>query len=371
VMKCMLAGALVGMAVALLLPWKYEATSRILPPQPIASVMPNQLGPLSALAGKDLGIRNPTDLFVAILQSRTVADDLINYFSLKQVYKKTTEKTRKRLAEVTSLKAGKDGIITISVQDHDAGRAAALANSYVEELRKLVQSLAVSEARHRRIFFEQEVQKVRDDLAKAETALKQTQEKTGMIQPDSQAMAVIQGYMALRTKVAAKETQIEAMKAFATSENPDLIRARQELSALRSQALKFERGRSVGANGGITLENVPRTSLEYLRRLREVRFREALLELLAKQYEIARIDEGKDAAVIQVVDPAIRPEIQVFEWRQRAAFAFAIFIIAFVGGAGAAFIMEGLETAKEDTRFASQARLVKHYLFANPLAKNA
>jgi uncharacterized protein involved in exopolysaccharide biosynthesis len=122
--------------------------------------------------------------------------------------------------------------------------------------------------------------------------------------------------------------------------------------------LKFEQGR-IGSNLGVTLENVPRTSLEYLRRLREVRFREALLELLANQYEIARIDEGGDAAVIQVVDPAIRPEIQVFEWRQRATSTFAIFYGSFCGATGAVFVMEALETAKDDTRFASQMRLVK------------
>src|SRR5205807_2879437 len=141
----------------------------------------------------------------------------------------------KRLEAQTEIQAGKEGVISIAVRDRAPDRAAALANAYVDELRQLTQTLAVTEAGRRRIFFEHEVQNTSEDLSKAELALKQTQETTGMLQLDSQAKAMIEAYMTLRAQVAAKEAEVESMRSFATAENPDLVRAQHELGALRAE----------------------------------------------------------------------------------------------------------------------------------------
>lgn len=311
--------AVVGIAavgsivISLLLPKTYESNAKIMPPQQstsTASAMLAQLGPLGMMAGNQLGIRTPGDLYVTMLRSRTISDKLIDRFNLSQVYGlKKIKDVRLRLQNLTEISTGpKDGVISITVTDRDPQRAADIANAYVDELQKLTQTLAVTEAGQRRLFFEREVQSANEDLAKAEIALKQTQEKTGMIQLDSQSRAMIEAMITLRAQVAAKEVQIQAMRSFATKENPELKVAEDELAALRAQLAHFERGQNVGDSMlDLPLGKIPSAGLEYVRRLRDVKYRELLLEVLTKQYEIARIDEAKDAAVIQTLDNAVPP----------------------------------------------------------------
>src|SRR5579863_3565028 len=191
----------VGVAIFLssvtvfLLPKTYTANTKIMPPQQNQSMgavaaLSQQLGPLAALAGQGLGLRSPSDLYVAMLRSDTVANGLIDRFSLMSVYKeKLRIDTRRLLEDRTEISAGKDGVISISVDDRSPQRAADLANGYVEELEKLTKTLNVTEAGKRRLFFEREVRTENDNLAEAEVALKQTEEKTGLILLDSQSKA--------------------------------------------------------------------------------------------------------------------------------------------------------------------------------------
>src|SRR5207237_1363293 len=190
-----------ALIVSLLLPNRYTATTKILPPQQSQSastMLLNQLagggmGPLTAIAGSSLGIKNPSDIYIAILKSRTIQDALLSRFELMRVYRdKRASDARKDLTGYSDILAEKEGLISISVEDQDPKRAAAMANAYVNELRKVTQRLAISEASQRRLFFEQQVKQAKDDLASAEVALKETQQKTGMIQLDSQAKAVIE-----------------------------------------------------------------------------------------------------------------------------------------------------------------------------------
>lgn len=323
--------AFVTMIVTLLLPKYYRAETKILPPQQsesLAASMLGQLGSLASLAGRDLGLKNPLDMYVAMLRSRTIGDDLIDRFNLMQVYKaKARMDGRSRLEELTTITSGRDGVITVSVEDREPRRAADIANAYVEELEKLTQHLAVTDAGKRRLFFEREVKTASDELAAAEQSLKKTQESTGMIQLDNQSKVMLEAFANLRSQVTAKEVQIESMKSFATPENPALQRAQQELTALRAQLARAERGDADRSPAGVGLEKVPAAGLEYIRRLREVKYREALMELLLKQYEIARLDEAKDAAIIQVMDTAVPPERK--SWPPRALIVSVCTLLAF------------------------------------------
>src|SRR5437764_1230133 len=372
--KSLLLGVLAAIFVAVFLPKKYESTTRIMPPQQsqsIATAMLSQLGPLAALAGKDVGIHSNSDLYIALLKSRTIADDLIKDFSLIQVYgKKTLVDTRKQLEGQTDIQSGKEGVISVAVRDREPQRAASLSNGYVEELRQLTQTLAVTEAGRRRIFFEREMQNTSEDLVKAELALKQTQEKTGMLQLDSQAKAMIEAYMGLRAQVAAKDAEVESMRSFATPENPDLVRAQHELAALRVELGRFERGQSGTSVADVPLAKVPGAGLEYIRRLRELKYREALFELLIKQYEVARIDESKDAAIIQVVDKAVKPEIQLRDWLIRTLIGIVIVVLALLAAVIVTFIREAMARAKEDSQYAAHLQLFKFYLSAKGKAGN-
>jgi len=320
--KRLIAAITIGAAVlagivSLLLPNRYTATTKILPPQQsqsASSMLLNQLagggmGPLAALAGSSLGLKNPSDIYIGILKSRSIQDALIQQFNLMSVYRdKRLSDTRKDLSGYSDIVAEKEGLISISVEDKDPRRAAAVANAYVDDLRQVTQHLAISEASQRRLFFEQQVQQAKEDLSNAELALKETEQKTGMIQLDSQAKAVIEAIGNLRAQVAAKEVQLQAMQSFATEQNPQRILVQQQVAGLREQLRKLEG--QAGGDGDPVLGTgkIPGAGLEYVRKLRDVKYYETIFELLAKQYEAAKIDESREAAVIQVLDQATEPD---------------------------------------------------------------
>jgi tyrosine-protein kinase Etk/Wzc len=354
--KKMILGVTIGAAVvsaiiSLLLPNIYTGTAKVLPPQQsqsTAAMMLGQLGGLAGLAGSSLGIKNPNDLYVGMLKSRTVADNIIARFELQKLYEQDTMvETRNEFADNSSITTGKDGLITIEFEDRDPKRAAAIANAYVEELDKLTQSLAVTEAAQRRLFFERQLVQAKEDLSKAEVALKVTQEETGLIKLDDQGRAIIEAVAALRGQISAKEVELRAMRTFTTESNPDYIRVQQQLAGLRNELTKLERAQISGA-GDILLPTgkVPEAGLEYVRRFRDVKYHETIFELLAKQFEAAKIDEAKEAAIVQVVDEAIAPDRK--SKPRRALIVIAATLLAGFVAAFAAFAAELRDRLEND-----------------------
>ncbi len=302
-----------GGLYCVLWPKQYTASTDILPPQQGSSAgalmaQLGSLGSVASLAGGGLGVlKNPNDLQVALMKSRTVEDAMIDRFHLMDIYhKKRRSDARKKLERRVAIDNGaKDGLITISVTDHDPQRAEQMANGYVEEFKRATSHLAVSEASQRRLFFEEQLAEAKENLANAEEALKKTEQTTGLIELDSQARAVIASVAQLRAQIAAKEVQIEGERSFATAENPDLRMAEQELAGLKSQLEK------TGASSEdllIPRGNLQESGLEYIRRLRDVKYYETIFDLLARQYEVAKVDEARQGAVVQVVDRAVVPD---------------------------------------------------------------
>jgi len=361
------ATAVGSLILALVLPNYYTANAKLLPPQQgqsFASAMLDQLGALGPLlgaaGGKDL-LKNPNDLYVAMLHSRTVADSIIDRFSLMSVYgKRLREDARKKLDSRTEITARKDGVISISVEDRDPRRAAAMANAYTEELEKLTKRLAVTDAGKRRMFFERESKVANDDLAAAEQTLRTVEEKTGFFQLDSQAKVMLEGYAELRAQVSAKEAEVQAMRSFATSENPDLLRAEHELAALRTQVAHYEKGQGGRPVGDIALEKIPTRALEYVRQLREVKYRESLLQLLLKQYEIARIDEAKDANLVQVLDQGLPPEKK--SWPKLTFFVLIPTLLSLLISIFWVYGVEAMDRANQDPQHLARLHLLKFYL---------
>lgn len=308
-----LIAAVLVAGISLAMPNIYTASTKILPPQQSqssASVVLGQLGALGSLAGNSLGIKNPSDIYVGMLGSRTVGDRLIKRFELERVYEtKLHSDTLKVLAGASTFAAGKDGLISIDVDDKDPKRAAALANGYVEELQRLMSELALSDAAQRRVFFEQQLKQAKLNLAESEVELKKVQEKTGLIRPEGQAEVLITAAANLRAQIAAKEVQLGAMRTFATGNNPDYIRLQEELNGLRAQLNKAETGVNSGKGDiGVATSRMPEVGLEYVRKLRDVKYNEAIFEVLAKQFEIAKLDEAKDKGVLQILDKAVEPD---------------------------------------------------------------
>jgi uncharacterized protein involved in exopolysaccharide biosynthesis len=347
--------AVLSVAVSLLIPARYTATVVMLTPQQNSSMgaaLASQLGSMggmAALAGGTLGIKSPNDMFVGMLKSRTVEDAMVQHFDLMQEYhKKYLSDARKKLEKYTTFDgSGKDGMIHVSVEDHDPKRAAELANGYADQLRMLSQHLAITEAAQRRLFFEQELEQAKDNLAKAEEALKQTEQTTGVIQLDSQARALIESAASLRAQITARETQIQGMQTYATGENAQLVKAQSELESLRAELAKLG-GSEDAANGGLLISKgrVPEAGLEYVRKLRDVKYYETIFDILARQFEIAKLDEAKQGAIVQVVDPAIPPDRQSFP--KRSLIVVGATALGFIFGIVAAFLQVSLHRLKSD-----------------------
>jgi uncharacterized protein involved in exopolysaccharide biosynthesis len=365
-----LTSVVLAVVVSLLIPNRYTATAKIMPPQETqsaASMLLNQLtgggaGALASLAGKDLGLKNPNDIYIGMLKSRTVQDALIKKYDLSRVYdKEKSSDVRRELGNATDIQSGQDGLINISVEDEDPSRATNIANSYVSELRELTQRLAVTEASERRLFFEQQLKDAKNALADAEVGLKETQQKTGMIDLDDQAKAIIEAVAAVRGLIAAKEVQLQSMQTFATERNPDYLLLQQELAALRVQQSKLERQES-GGHGDpvVATAKVPAVALEYVRKLREVKYRETVFTLLAQQFEMAKLDETKTGAVIQVLDEAVVPDKKSSP--KRAMIVILVFIGAFALSAGYALLADALVRAQEDRGRSAQIAELRAFL---------
>ena len=308
----------VGLGIALLLKPVFTATAVIMPPQQERSSVGALMGQLGALGGlgsgasaSSLGLKNPADLYVGILKSRTIADSLIDRFHLQEAYhQKLRMEARKVLRRNSQFEAANDGLIYIRVQDQNPEQAAALANAYVDELHMMNSKLAISQAAQRRLFYDQQLAAERNALAASEDDLKQTEEKTGLIQLSGQAEMTIRNIAEARAQIASSEVQLGVAQTYATDQNPEIMRLQQEISALKNQLAKLEDANQRIVPGDVQIPGgrVAAAGIEYMRKLRELRYHESLFELLTKQREAASIDEAKSAPIIQVVDQAEVPE---------------------------------------------------------------
>lgn len=341
----------IALIVSLSMTPVFTSVAKIMPPQQQQSsgmaAMLGQLGGLASAAGGLGGIKNPSDLYVGLLQSRTVADNLITRLKLQEHYEKTSmDDTRKQLLANSTFAAGKkDGFITIAAMDTNPQFAADLANAYVDELAKLTQTLALTEASQRRLFFEKQLKEARDQLANAEIALRTTQEKTGLIQPEAQVQAIISNAAQVKGAIAAKEVQLNGMRTFAAAGNPDLLRTQEELRGLQLQLAKLEKIQaSKEGDFMVPTGKIPEAGVQYVRSVRNVKYYETIFELLAKQFELAKIDEAKESSLIQMLDKAIPAERKT---KPRRAF---IVLAGLAGGAILGILLAFMRMAYRSSR---------------------
>ncbi len=303
---------LIGLVLCFALPTRYTASTSIMPPQQTqsgASMIANQLtgsggfGAPTLAAASGFGLKNPNDLYIGLLKSRPIADAIIGQFDLVKVYgSRDMTAAREKLASFTEISADTGGLITIHVTDRKKQRAAEMANAYTEGLRNLTKNLAVTEASQRRLFYEDQMKQAKESLLAAELAFEQVQQQKGLVQPDEQAKAMIQSLAELRAKVAAKQVDVQSLRMSSTEQNPDVLVAEQQLASLQAEVAHMEQSNNSKGFSDLSLGDVPGAGLEYLRAEHELKYQQALFDLLIKQFDAARLDEAKDAAVIQVVD---------------------------------------------------------------------
>lgn len=359
-----LASALLAAVVAFLLPNIYTATTRLLPPQQgrsLASAAVEQFANMQGLLGME-GLKDPGDLYVAMLQSRSVADGLIQRFELQRRYRRRTlTETREALKDVTKIASGKDSVITIEVDDRDPRVAARLANGYSDELEKLTAKLAITSASRRRLFLERQVATTKQNLEQAQVALRKFQEGTGLFSSDAQTKVIVESVAAARAQVAAKEVQLGAMRSYATENNPDLVRVQSEMAGLRSQLAGLERANILG-DGDVVVptQRVPQLAMEYANKYRDAKFYETLLELLLKQYELAKVDEAQEGAAVQVLDAAVEPERK--SKPHRVIIVMITTALAFLVSIVWVFFTDAAARARANPEYVAKIALLKQYL---------
>ncbi|GCL63498.1 Wzz/FepE/Etk N-terminal domain-containing protein [Pseudaquabacterium pictum] len=301
----------------LTLPKVFTASTTLMPPQQSGSGAGAALASLGSLGGALPGgignARNVGDQYVALLESATVADRIIDQFKLNEVYGQPVRAhARQQLASNTRIALSKSsGLVSVDVSDTDPKRAANLANQYVAELRRLNASLALTEAQRRRMFFEKLLAQSRDRLTDAQRNLQASGFNAGVLRSEPKTTA--ETYSRLQLEVAAAEVQLQALRDSLTDSAPEVQRQQATLAALRRQLTRSERPPEASDTG------------DYIARFRDYKYQETLFDLYARQFEVARADESRESDAVQVIDVASPPEIHSGPRKLRAtAIAMAI-----------------------------------------------
>jgi tyrosine-protein kinase Etk/Wzc len=295
-----LGGGLLALAIAFVIAPTFTARVQFIAPkqqQSAAAAALADLGALGGAAGAIAGVKNPADQYAAMVKSVTIADALIEQFKLAERYdEEFKEDTRKKLAKNTTVLVGiKDGLISVEVDDHDPQIAANMANAYVSELRKLLNRVALTESQQRRQFYERMLQEAKDNMVRAEQALKASRVDSAALK--ASPVASLEAVARLKAQISVQEVRLSAMRGYLAEAAPEFQQALTELGALRSQMAKAE------------LADAPtQGQSDYVARFREFKYQETLYTLYMRQYEMARADESREGAVVQVIDVAQPPE---------------------------------------------------------------
>jgi tyrosine-protein kinase Etk/Wzc len=334
VMLMTVGGLAIGIILSLVLKPTFTATAVIIPPQQATSSASALLGGVGALSGGGglgggmFGLKSPADMYVGILESRTIADNVIAACNLRQRYKtKTLVDTEFILQAHTIFESGKDNLIHLSVKDGDPKMASDVANSYLDQLYIVNSELATGEATQRSRFYDRRLADEKHALSDAEEALRNTQLKTGVIQFNGQASSIINAIAQARAELASRQVALQSMETYATENNPLVIQLQREIEALKSHVMELEKSEQSVQPGELQIPSrqLPEAALQYERQARELKYHETLFELLTRQSEAAKLDEAKSVPILQIVDRAIPPDKKSGPSRKLLSVGFAAF----------------------------------------------
>jgi tyrosine-protein kinase Etk/Wzc len=347
----------ISVTISLLLPLKYTATARILPPKEpstgISGLLSGAGSAFGGLAGSLLGGQSSADLYVGILESRSVADRLVTDFKLQKVYdKEYLEDTYKELANNTNIDVSrKTQVISVAVEDRDPKRAAAMANTYLDALDHINRTVNISEGHRKRVFLEKRLKKVKVDLIDAESALEIFEKKYGLVSIDDQAKAAIEGAAKIKGEIIAAQTELEVLKKFGTERQNEAVMLKAKIAELKDQLGRIERGNpSTNKNDSdeffIPFNQIPELGMRLARLMREAKIQEEVFQLITTQYEMAKIEEAKDMDTIQVLDRAVPPDKKSSP--KRALIVILSTIVAFFLAIFLSFFLEYLARVKSE-----------------------
>lgn len=338
---------LLSLIYSLTLPNIYSATAKILPTQQNQNVMSTimgQMGALANFAGGMLGSGSNSDLYVEMLKSDDIIDAIVTRFKLTEVYKKKLRQDAyKELMKNVSIRTGKEGVVSITVDDKDPQRAADLANALVEELDKLSAKVNMAQAGQSRAFLENRLAKAKQDLAEAEDKLKDFQLKNKALNVPDQAKVTIEGVSQLMAQQASLEVQLATLQRQFTDSSQEVKNVKASITNIKKQIAQLE-----GGTGGSipSIGFLPTLGQEYVRRMRDFKSQEAIVGLLVNQHEMAKLSEANNISSIQVVQHARVPERKSKPKRSQivAVVVFATFSLSII----ASFVLAGFKRLPEE-----------------------
>lgn len=361
--------AVVGIVIviSLILPYSFTATVTLFPPQQEFGIE-GMAAQLAGIAGLGQvagalglpGMATTTDLYAALVLSRTVGKGVISSMNLMEIWdEEMLETALKHLWRVTEIDATPEGILVVSVTDRDPERAAAIAMAYVAELDKLNREANMTKAGRQREFTEGRLEETKSALTAAEESLRVFQERHGVFSIEEEVVVAINAAARLKGEIMARDVQLRVLEEFAAPENPELLRVKSELQQLERELEMLERepraarregGRSeayvgTGVGFSVPFAEVPEVGLELGRRLREVEIQQTVFALLTQQYEAAKIAEARDTPTIQVLDEAEPPERRSFPQRKKMVLIAGFLTLAF--SLIVSFLLEFAENVRE------------------------
>lgn len=326
-------GLLVATLVAFVIPARFTSTARLMPPDQssgtglammaaLASKAGSPVGSLGALGSELLGLKTTGDLFVGILQSRTVRDDVIAKFDLRKVYwDRRLEDARDDLANKTDISQDrKSGIITIQVTDRSPLRAQQMAQEYVTALNNVVITLDTSSAHRERVFLEGRLKQVQQDLEAAEKEFSQFASKNTALDIKEQGKAMIEAGATLEGQLIAAQTELEGLRQIYTNNNVRVRETQARVDELNRQLKKLG-GKAISDaaearpdEGSLypTIRQLPVLGVTYADLYRRTRVQEGVFETLTQEYELAKVGEAKETPSVKVLDAPDLPEKKSF-----------------------------------------------------------
>lgn len=363
-LRSAVAGVVLGVLLAFVIPPRFDSQTQLMPPDAqsgsgmamaaMAMAGGNSLAPI---AGTLLGMKSSGALFMGILRSRTVEDRIVDRFALRQVYGESLERdARRQLEENSSISEDRNsGIISITVSDRDPKRAAAIAQAYVEELDHLVAELSTSAAHRERVFLEERLRSVKQELDDASRDFSQFQSSSATLDIKEQGRAMFDAAATLSGQLIAAESELKGLEAIYTVNNVRVQAIQARIAELRRQLLKMggraEAGGGNSAESGDvaypTIRKLPLLGLTYSDLYRQTKIKETVYETLTRQYELAKVEEAKETPAVKVLDVAKVPEKKSFPPRSEIVFLCAILLL--LGASGIALGQERWrETEAED-----------------------
>ena len=332
IFKNMIIVTLSAIIISLLLPKWYASKAVVLSS---GAGQFNFLSSISPIPVADFGlstINEDINNFIAILQSRTVKEYMVNKFNLIDRYKqRDIEYAIEAFEEKIELEVTEEGTLEITIIDKDPLIAKEMVNEVLFMLDQINQSIGMEAGKYNRKFLENRININKKDLEKAELALKTFQEKTGIIdlvaqlsstmQMSAQAYnSIFEAYTALYAKKIETETELAVAKTTLSNNNPTImqlekllneqtiqldqlmIRLDEKLQYLLSNISPAQIDTIPNIEFSVSFNTLPSLGLENARLIREVELQSAIQEILIPQFEQAKLEETNNIPTLQIID---------------------------------------------------------------------